>query len=176
MVKNTKGGSKHKKYAKNKEASGKYDFKNLQKDEGQEYAFVSTTCGGSRFRVNCWDKITRLAHVRGKLRKRCWVANNELVLVSLRDFQDEKCDIIMKYDLDQVQILIQKGEISEQFSKDGQTFADEPTNNVNIVAAEPGVSLKDIIDSKVESGGFDNTEWCDEIDETFLTSAEFSGI
>ena len=33
----------------------------------------------------------------GKMRKRVFVNQGELILVSLRDWQDSKCDIIDKY-------------------------------------------------------------------------------
>jgi len=49
--------------------------------------------------------------VRGKLWKRVWIAINDLVLVSLRGFQDQKGDILHKYTGDEERVLSQAGEI-----------------------------------------------------------------
>lgn len=38
---------------------------------------------------------------------------DDIVLVGLRDFQDEKCDILLKYLIDEVRNLKQYGEIPE---------------------------------------------------------------
>jgi translation initiation factor 1A len=37
----------------------------------------------------------------------------DVILVSLRSYQDEKCDVIHKYQADEVRKLKQKGEIPE---------------------------------------------------------------
>ena len=124
MGKNTKGGSKHKKYARNRDESGRNDLKNLLKEPGQEYAFVEKTLGNCRFTLHCWDKKIRLGSVRGKMRKRVWINRGEMVLVGLREFQDDKCDIIQKYTPDQVNKLIKKKEFTDHFAKDGKTFGD----------------------------------------------------
>lgn len=175
MGKNIGGGSKHKKYAKKRESTNKYDFNNLKKEEGQQYGYLSENLGSCRFRVMCWDKITRLAHVRGKLRKRCYFKSGDLALISLRDFQDDKCDIIAKYDEDQIRILIDKSEITEQFARDGNTFTKETAAQSNInISSEPEFSMKDYIDNNV--GTIDNNAWCDEIDEDDLDSVDFNMI
>ena len=55
----------------------------------------------------------RLGVIRGKLRKRVWMVVGDIVLVSLRDFQDQKCDIIHKYDNAEVRKLLTSGEIPD---------------------------------------------------------------
>ena len=47
----------------------------------------------------------RMCHVCGKMRKRVWVMVGDIVLVSLRDFQDAKGDIILKYNSDEAKNL-----------------------------------------------------------------------
>ena len=39
----------------------------------------------------------RLAHIRGKMRKKVWVNAGDIVLIGLREYQDAKCDVIHKY-------------------------------------------------------------------------------
>ncbi len=36
------------------------------------------------------DGVTRLAHIRGKMRKKVWVSAGDTVLVGTRDYQDGK--------------------------------------------------------------------------------------
>lgn len=55
----------------------------------------------------------RICHVRGSMRKRAYVNVNDLVLVSLRDFQDDKADIIYKYENYELQDLKSKKELPD---------------------------------------------------------------
>ena len=83
----------------------------LVKTEGQEYALVTEILGNCRLRVTCTDGKKRIGHIRGKMKKRVWITRGDYVLVSLRDFQDEKADIIMKYKQDEVEKLKKYNEI-----------------------------------------------------------------
>jgi translation initiation factor 1A len=40
------------------------------KEEGQEYAQVIKMLGNGRLEAFCFDGVSRLAHIRGKLRKK----------------------------------------------------------------------------------------------------------
>merc|ERR1719400_128448 len=40
----------------------------------------------------CFDGVKRLCHIRGKMRKKVWVAQGDIVLIGLRDYQDGKAD------------------------------------------------------------------------------------
>ncbi len=96
------------------------DKKNLViKENGQDYAKVTKTLGHCNYRVICAsDDTERIGHIRGSLsmrmgRKRQLIREGTWLLVSLRDFQDERCDIIHRYADDEVAVLIKRGEISE---------------------------------------------------------------
>ncbi|CAE7809314.1 tif11 [Symbiodinium sp. CCMP2592] len=43
--------------------------------------------GNGRCDVQCVDGVKRLCHIRGKMRKKVWCNQGDIVLVSLRDFQ-----------------------------------------------------------------------------------------
>ena len=73
MGRNLKGGSKHKKYARNRIAVVRNKLSDLKKTDNQEYAFVKDVLGNCRFRLMCWDKKERLGILRGKMKKRQWV-------------------------------------------------------------------------------------------------------
>ena len=98
---NKKGGKKHKRGKKDG-----YETKALRlKEDGQEYAQIKALKGNCRFDVFCFDGKERMATLCGTMRKRKFVNLNDVVLVSLRDFQDQKCDIIDSYDDNQVRAL-----------------------------------------------------------------------
>lgn len=52
--------------------------------------------GNGRLEAHCMDGVKRLCHIRGKMRKKVWVNAGDIVLVGLRDYQDEKADVILK--------------------------------------------------------------------------------
>merc|ERR1712087_237334 len=83
------------------------------KEDGQEYGQVQRMLGNGRCEVQCFDNVKRLCHIRGKMRKKVWVNQGDIVLVSLRDFQDEKGDIIVKYTSDEARNLKTYGELPE---------------------------------------------------------------
>lgn len=80
-------------------------------DLGEEYAQVKKVLGNCRVEVFSFDGKTRLAHVRGKFKKRVWINKDDFVLIGLRDYQDDKADIIHKYTMDEARLLARWGEI-----------------------------------------------------------------
>ncbi len=110
MPKNTgMGGNKRKKGKKQVQEDRELQYKG----ESEEYAQVIKILGDGRFECNCADGVKRIAHVRGKMRKRIWIANGDIILVSLRDFEPEKCDVVEKYKEKEVAKLKKAGEIPD---------------------------------------------------------------
>merc|ERR1711939_1108913 len=75
------------------------------KQDGQEYAQVLRMLGNGRLEALCIDGKTRLCHIRGKMRKKVWVNVGDIILLGLRDYQDEKADVIVKYTADEARLL-----------------------------------------------------------------------
>lgn len=69
--------------------------------------------GNGRLEALCFDGEKRLAHIRGKLRKKVWINQGDIILLSLRDYQDEKGDVILKYSADEARSLKAYGELPE---------------------------------------------------------------
>merc|ERR1712025_25704 len=61
----------------------------------------------------CFDGVKRLCHIRGKLRKKVWINQSDIVLIGLRDYQDARADVILKYSADEARNLKSYGEIPE---------------------------------------------------------------
>ncbi|KAL4722374.1 Translation initiation factor 1A [Fusarium chlamydosporum] len=54
-----------------------------------------------------------LFQIRGKMRKKVWINQGDIILLSLRDFQDNKGDVILKYTADEARTLKSYGELPE---------------------------------------------------------------
>lgn len=66
--------------------------------------------GASRMRIRCMDGKTRICRVPGRLKRRLWLREGDIVLVEPWEFQpDEKGDILYKYSKAAVQWLQKRG-------------------------------------------------------------------
>jgi translation initiation factor 1A len=79
------------------------------RDEREVLGTVTDMLGGSRVTVQCLDNITRMCRIRGKMKKRVWVREGDMVIVVPWDIQDEKADVIWRYTGPQVNWLQRKG-------------------------------------------------------------------
>jgi translation initiation factor 1A len=119
MVINKKGGNKTKKQKKN--PVNNEERKLVLKDEMdlQEYAQINKLFGNGRFEANCFDGKIRLAHARGNLKKKkVFVKAGDVVIVSLREFEDAKCDVIYVYKPKEIRELKKMGEIPQTITED----------------------------------------------------------
>jgi translation initiation factor 1A len=120
-----KGGKKNKKKKTGGNNDG-YERELIFKDaEGQEYGQILRLLGNCRMECNCFDGVTRLVHIRGKIRKKDWIIVGDVVLLSLRDFEDSKADVLMKYNTKEVRRLKNLGEIPEDVKINEGDIEDE---------------------------------------------------
>jgi translation initiation factor 1A len=76
----------------------------------ESFGVVDQRLGASRMRVRCLDSNARICRIPGRLKRRLWVREGDLVLVEPWEFEgDEKGDIIFKYRPSQVDWLKRKG-------------------------------------------------------------------
>jgi len=91
------------------------------------FAIASKILGGRRVRVICADGETRLARIPGKMRRRQWVREDDLIVVQPWDFQDAKADVKKRYSKTQSLYLSRKGvlpEIVDVFGSRTETWDD----------------------------------------------------
>ncbi len=70
--------------------------------------------GGSRCKVRCFDGKTRNCRIPGRLKRKLWVREGDIVLVEPWELGgDEKGDIIYKYRPNQVAWLKKNGFLTE---------------------------------------------------------------
>jgi len=124
MVKNKVGGKKTKKQAsKNGE---QFTRQLLLKEQDQYYGKITKTLGNCRFTLVGVDQKSYIGIARGNMRNKVWINLDNYVLYTIRDFQEDKVDIIHKYSDDEVRKLISLNEIPEKIDEVNE---DTTTNN-----------------------------------------------
>ncbi len=88
----------------------------IYKEELEEYAQVSRLLGDRRLMVTLLDKSETLAIIPGRFRKRCWIKVGDVIIVSRREFEIGKMDVIYKYNDDEIRKLIRDKEIPDYFT------------------------------------------------------------
>jgi len=126
MPKNKGKGGKNRRRGKNENENEKREL--VFKEDGQEYAQVLKMLGNGRLEAMCFDGTKRLCHIRGKLRKKVWINASDIILIGLRDFQDTKADVILKYTADEARNLKTYGELPES-AKINELDVDEDEEN-----------------------------------------------
>ncbi|KAJ2559313.1 Translation initiation factor 1A [Coemansia sp. RSA 1933] len=131
-MKNKGKGGKNRRRGKNdKDESSKREL--IFKEEGQEYAQVVKMLGNGRLEASCFDGVSRLAQIRGSMRKKIWINQGDIILVSLREYQDSKGDVIQKYNPEEARLLKQYGELPENFNlEEGDNLDNEGENDDGI--------------------------------------------
>mgnify|MGYP000710312021 FL=1 len=109
--------SKNKKNKKNKKNTPE-PTENIRvtlpyKPKGEMFAVAETFQGGSRLQLICEDGKRRMGRIPGKLRRRMWVRENDLLIVVPWSFQDSKADVKFRYTPTQTSNLKRKGKIPE---------------------------------------------------------------
>ncbi len=79
--------------------------------QGQMFAIADKMLGGGRIRVMCEDGKSRMGRIPGKLKKRMWMREGDLLIVKPWDFQDEKAEVEYRYTRTQINYLKRRGDI-----------------------------------------------------------------
>ena len=77
------------------------------------FAIADNILGGRRVNVICADGKERMARIPGKMRRRQWVREGDLIIVWPWDFQDSKADVKHRYTKTQSIYLSRKGVLPE---------------------------------------------------------------
>lgn len=92
------------------------------------FAIADQILGGRRVKAVCEDGESRLARIPGKMRRRQWVREGDLIVVQPWDFQDEKANVCMRYTKTQSLYLSRKGVLPEIVDLFGVTNLSENQN------------------------------------------------
>lgn len=119
-----KGGKKGRRGKTDTTTTNELVFKTV----GQEYAQIVKILGGEYVQCYCFDGVQRLCHIRGAMRKRVWLISGDIILIGLREYQDNKADVLLKYSPSEVRMLKSKGllpnniVVEEKIQNDGVLF------------------------------------------------------
>ena len=130
-------------------------------EEGQGYAIVQDLIGNGRLRALCSDNIVRLAKIRGSLRKsshKIIIEKNDLILVSFRDFEPDKVDVLHKYSYDEANQIMNAFEMPDCIQRawnmtDKYTHSKENGDQVVFMADAEGPDKSE----NGKSGGIDKS-------------------
>ncbi len=82
--------------------------------ENQVLGILEQRLGASRVRARCLDGKTRVCRIPGRLKRKLWVRENDIIIVEPWEYSgDEKGDIIYKYTPTQVAFLKRKGYLKQ---------------------------------------------------------------
>jgi translation initiation factor 1A len=65
--------------------------------KGEIFGIADRLMGGSRIKVICADGKNRLGRILGRIKKRQWIREGDLLIIRPWGFQLDKCDIIFRY-------------------------------------------------------------------------------
>jgi len=109
----TRGGGKNRRRGKNF-SSLLHKREIIFRDDQQLYGHVEKLLGDKRVLCKCSDQLERVCHIRGKFHRRVWINPGDIVLLSKREFEHEKADIIHKYTPEEGRFLVENGEFDIQ--------------------------------------------------------------
>ena len=100
--------------------------------EGTVYGQVTRSLGDCNFMVYCFDAKERLCHIRKSIKKTERAEVDTIVLVGIRDFQEDKGDIVYIYTKDQTADLKRMNEIPSKVSTgmDGSDEEDDMESDI----------------------------------------------
>ncbi|KAK6751544.1 hypothetical protein RB195_003132 [Necator americanus] len=136
MPKNKGKGGKNRRRGKNENDFMKRELDT--KDVGQEYGQVSK--------------------MLGKLRKKVWINTGDIILVGLRDYQDDKGDVILKYTPDEARRLKEKNELPEHAKINENDEQEEGEIEFRDLGAESGEEEGEEEDNNMPSSGSEESE------------------
>lgn len=80
--------------------------------QGEVLGVVTKLLGFDRIMVKCQDGNERLCRIRGKMKRRVWIREGDVVIVSPWDFQsDKRGDVVWRYTHAQAETLRRKGQL-----------------------------------------------------------------
>jgi translation initiation factor 1A len=80
-----------------------------RRQDRELFGYVESLLGSNRIKVRGIDGVNRIARIPGKMKKRIWIREGDVVIIVPWDFQDDKADVIWRYTAPQVDWLQRKG-------------------------------------------------------------------
>ena len=115
------------------------------KENMEEYAKVISLLGDRKITVRLPHGTDILGVIPGKMKRRCMINVDDVIIVGIREFQQDKVDVLHKYKEDEVRKLIQYGEIPESFGKSAASLDDKiQDDGIDFIQDEEEIDFSDI--------------------------------
>ena len=88
----------------------------IEKDDGTDYAYVEKLLGSRRCTVRVTDGSSKLCIISRRFKRKVWVSAGDTLLVTIRNYEDAKCDMLHRYDKSEITELIKRFEIPPSFA------------------------------------------------------------
>ena len=154
--------------------SSKIRVKMPNKKVNEMFAIAEQILGGRRVTVLCADGETRMARIPGKMRRRQWVRDGDLIIVWPWDFQDAKADVKHRYTKTQALYLSRKGVLPSEvdiFGMNAQVedFDDEDGlfSSSTVVQEEPSKETVEEKEPETDADADADDDDDDEINDLF---------
>lgn len=79
------------------------------RDELEQFALVTQLLGVGKIRAMAEDGVERICRIPGKMKKRVWLRDGDLIIIQLWDFQPSKANVSWRYLGYQLEYLKRKG-------------------------------------------------------------------
>jgi len=83
--------------------------------EGSTICGVIRHLGGDYLLAKCIDGVDRKIRIPGKMRRKVWISEGDLILVAVWDFSPDKGEVLYKYSKSEVNRLIEKKIVPKEF-------------------------------------------------------------
>lgn len=109
-MKKTNNNNRGRSNNNNNQQGGEQPIRVRSPRKGEIPGVVEQILGHGKLKVRCNDKYIRLCRIPGKMKKRIWIREGDVVLVKPWDFQsDEKADVIWRYTRTEANYLERRG-------------------------------------------------------------------
>ncbi len=79
-----------------------------RRPRGECFGVASQLLGAARIRVMCEDGTSRMGRITGKMKKKMWIREGDLLILRPWGFQEGKADILFRYSRTQAQYLARR--------------------------------------------------------------------
>ncbi len=87
-----------------------------RRPRGEVFGIASQLLGAARIRVMCEDNVSRMGRITGKMKKKMWIREGDLLILRPWGFQEGKADILFRYSRTQAQYLQRRNLLPESMS------------------------------------------------------------
>ncbi|HTW56319.1 MAG TPA: translation initiation factor eIF-1A [Thermoplasmata archaeon] len=94
-----------------------------RRPRGEVFGIANQLLGAARIRVMCEDNVPRMGRITGKMKKKMWIREGDLLILRPWGFQEGKADILFRYSRTQAQYLARRNLLPATMSS---FFATEP--------------------------------------------------